>query len=386
MIKFVNGNFFDYDADIRINTVNCVGVMGAGVALAFREKYPDMFKEYASVCRKKEIEPGKPHVWESGDLFSKPLTIINLPTKIHWRNKSEYEYIDKGLKWLKNYLKNKQGKIVSLPALGCGHGGLDWDIVKEKIHHYLDDSPAEILVFEPNISKAIKKDMLIDLELESKLRKNDIETLHFNNKEYPVSLKLFTEKSLFLKGNLSNLSKKTITIISSTKPEDKEKQVINDFLSFITNNHFNILVGNSAYDKKIIKSIKNNIISIMLPSGIQIFCEKNVNFEICNNSNYLFLSLGNPKIEFDRKEYITSVFARIYLSDIVLFTTPKLDWVKKHKIKFKKYNGDKFYINYQELSSDIKHTLKELLIKKINKDARTLKPKFELIIEKHNKT
>ena len=380
MIKFVSGNFFDYDTDIRVNTVNCVGVMGAGVALAFKEKYPEMFKEYVSMCRKKEVEPGKPHAWNSGDLFSKPLTIINLPTKIHWRNKSEYEYIDKGLVWLKDYLKDKKGLSVSLPALGCGHGGLDWNIVKEKISFYLDDSPAKVLVFEPSASKAVKNEIIINTKLKEQLQSFGIEILSTSDNKYPISLKLFTEKTLFKKGSLSNLSKKTISLISSTKPDEKEKNIIENFLSFITDKNFNIIIGSSSFEKKIIKSNKHQSFTIILPSGLQIFCQKKINEQICDNRNNLILSIGNPNIEFDKKEYMTSVFARIFLSDIVLFTTPKLDWLKKHKNKLQKYNGNKFFINYKEIPNEIKQELYFLLFKGINRDAKTFKPKFELFL------
>ena len=69
MIEYVKGDFFDYKADIRINTVNCVGVMGAGVALEFKNKYPEMYKTYVEVCKRKEIAPGNPFVWEEYDLF-----------------------------------------------------------------------------------------------------------------------------------------------------------------------------------------------------------------------------------------------------------------------------------------------------------------------------
>jgi len=71
MIKFVKGDFFDYEADIRINTVNCVGVMGAGVALLFKNKFPDMFKDYSNACSKGIVIPGKPHVWLDNDMFKK---------------------------------------------------------------------------------------------------------------------------------------------------------------------------------------------------------------------------------------------------------------------------------------------------------------------------
>ena len=100
MIEFVTGNFFDYDADIRVNTVNCVGVMGAGVALMFKNKFPAMFNDYYRACKENKVAPGIPHIWEEVDLFSS-LIIINFPTKVHWKNPSEYEYIEKGLVWLR---------------------------------------------------------------------------------------------------------------------------------------------------------------------------------------------------------------------------------------------------------------------------------------------
>jgi len=385
MIRYVEGNLFDYDTDIRVNTVNCVGVMGAGVALAFKNKYPLMNKEYISLCKKGLIKPGEPTIWSSGDLFSKKLTIINFPTKDHWKNKSEYEYIEKGLEWLKDYLKDKEGLSLSLPALGCGHGGLDWEVVKEKIKLYLSDSPAEILIFEPSTSKSVKKDMLLNQDLKLKLAKDNITILNSNDNKYPITLKKFSEKILFAKGNLDNLSKQSITLICSTKPEIKEKEIIKNFLEFIKNDNINLVFGNSAFDKKTIKELNNKTVTITMPSGLKIFCDKKINQEICENQNTLLLSMGDPFIEFDKKEYMNSVLARIYLSDIVFFTTPKLDWIKKYNKKLTQYNGNMFYINYKELEDNIKQDLLKLSIKEINKDAKTLLPKFDLITKRYNK-
>lgn len=148
MIKFINGNMFETPADVRINTVNCVGVMGAGVALAFKKQYPDMFKDYKKECKQGNIRPGKPHVW-TDYRFEGNTIIINFPTKDHWRPPSKYEYIEVGLDWLKTFLQNKGKVSVTLPALGCGNGGLDWDKVKESITNHLEDLDAEIFVFEP---------------------------------------------------------------------------------------------------------------------------------------------------------------------------------------------------------------------------------------------
>jgi O-acetyl-ADP-ribose deacetylase (regulator of RNase III) len=145
MIKFVGGDFFDYHADIRINTVNCVGVMGAGVALQFKDKYPKMYDEYVKACNSESIKIGHPQVWQDNSAFSNDRTIIiNFPTKNHWKNPSKYEYIEEGLEWLKGFLKDKPGLTITVPALGCGHGGLDWAIVKGMISTYLQDIPMTI--------------------------------------------------------------------------------------------------------------------------------------------------------------------------------------------------------------------------------------------------
>lgn len=141
---------FETSADIRVNTVNCVGVMGAGVALAFKTRFPEMFKEYKRACEAGEIRPGKLHVWKSltGDW------IINFPTKRHWRDKSRYKDIEDGLVALHDYLKDKGRIRIVLPALGCGHGGLDWGKVSVLIEERLKDLEAEIIVFEPGDSLA----------------------------------------------------------------------------------------------------------------------------------------------------------------------------------------------------------------------------------------
>ncbi len=153
MIRYTQGNIFDVPADIRVNTVNCVGVMGAGVALAFKNRYPEMFRKYAKACRSGEVEPGKPHIWEKREL-DEIVTVVNLPTKDHWKQPSEYEYVEKGLRWLRAFLENRGKVRVALPALGCGHGGLDWLLVQKMIERTLGDLVAEIIVFEPSTSHA----------------------------------------------------------------------------------------------------------------------------------------------------------------------------------------------------------------------------------------
>lgn len=144
MINFVDGSLFDQKFDIIINTTNCVGIMGKGVALEFKKRYPKMFKEYRKLCLNKKFTPGDIWVWNKNEDH-----IINFMTKDHWRNPSKYQYIKKGLKLLHEYLKQFNSIKIAIPALGCGHGGLDWKIVSKLITENLQDLNIEIYIFNP---------------------------------------------------------------------------------------------------------------------------------------------------------------------------------------------------------------------------------------------
>lgn len=144
-VRFVAGDLFNQSADIRVNTVNCVGVMGKGVALMFKIQYPLMFHDYKMACQQGLVIPGKLHIWTAPD----NTVVINFPTKRHWRNSSLYADIKIGLVALKAYLEDAGKVTVALPALGCGHGGLDWCRVSKLIRKYLSGLDAIIYVFEP---------------------------------------------------------------------------------------------------------------------------------------------------------------------------------------------------------------------------------------------
>lgn len=152
MIKLATGNMFDIDADVLVNTVNCVGVMGCGVALAFKHRYPEMFQSYHNICKRKTntLLPGMIHEYKTSD----GKTVLNFATKNHWKNPSKSSYIESGLRRLKSWLSGCQpGTIVALPVLGCGHGGLDWDVVLEMIQEQLSGlDHIDIYVFQPQDS------------------------------------------------------------------------------------------------------------------------------------------------------------------------------------------------------------------------------------------
>lgn len=343
MIEFVKGDFFEFDADIRINTVNCVGVMGAGVALAFKNKYPEMFKEYAKDCKLGLIKPGLPSVWNNTDMFTKELEIINFPTKNHWRKPSEYEYVENGLKWLSDYLKQKSYSIVTLPALGCGHGGLDWIKVKQLIEVHLADSQHKIYVFEPSSSKKVEKLAHNSAENINLLAQEKIKTISSKSVDYPEDLRLLTEKDLYI-FNCNNNSIKSydISIISSTKPCLAEVELVKSVVNHCEEHRLSILFGSSEFDKKMaFEAIKKGItVGVFMPSGILKSAQKaNSNQDL---PSLTLLSIGNPFEAFDRKAYIPSVLSRLFLTDKAIFTTTKLEWVSKQAKNINK-SRSKFY-------------------------------------------
>ena len=149
MINFSKGNLLDCDAEALVNTVNTVGVMGKGVALMFKEAYPENFAAYEEACRLKEVRVGTMFVTEREQMFG-PKWIINFPTKAHWRFPSKLEWIVDGLDDLKRVIAEKQIRSIALPPLGAGNGGLNWKDVRPVIEHALKDLPGvTVTVYEP---------------------------------------------------------------------------------------------------------------------------------------------------------------------------------------------------------------------------------------------
>lgn len=152
MIEFVQeGDLLEEQVDALVNTVNCIGVMGRGVALQFKNKFPDNFKIYEAACKRKEVVPGKMFVTMNGLLG--PRWIINFPTKRHWRNPSRMVDIELGLDNLVTQIRHLGIKSIAIPPLGCGLGGLDWRVVRSLIERKLSElDDVHIRVFEPNNS------------------------------------------------------------------------------------------------------------------------------------------------------------------------------------------------------------------------------------------
>lgn len=136
------GNIFESNCATIVNTVNCVGVMGKGIALEFKKKYPEMFMEYVLKCDRGEVKTGVPYVYQNNEI-----SILNFPTKDHWRSPSRLSYVVDGLNWfIANYEKYGINSI-AFPPLGCGNGGLSWSVVGPIMYQKLNKLPIYIEMY-----------------------------------------------------------------------------------------------------------------------------------------------------------------------------------------------------------------------------------------------
>ena len=142
MVKVLMGDILKSKAHALVNTVNCVGIMGKGIALEFKEQFPDMFNDYVARCNRNEVRLGKPYLFKR----LTPPWILNFPTKGHWRSVSRIEDIVKGLKYLLQHYKEWGITSLAVPPLGCGQGQLEWKIVGPTLYRYLNqlDIPVEL--------------------------------------------------------------------------------------------------------------------------------------------------------------------------------------------------------------------------------------------------
>lgn len=138
------------NAEALVNTVNTVGVMGKGIALQFKEEFPNNFTTYVNACRSGELVPGKLLITKEKNKAGEEKTIINFPTKKHWKNPSQYEYIKDGLIELVNAINEHKISSIAIPPLGCGNGGLKWEMVKKMMVEALKNTDIDICIYEPD--------------------------------------------------------------------------------------------------------------------------------------------------------------------------------------------------------------------------------------------
>ena len=148
-MELTQGNLLEADVEALVNTVNCVGIMGKGIALQFKKAFPENYEAYRKACKAEEVRPGRMFIFRTGRLHN-PKFIVNFPTKRHWKGKSRIEDIESGLRALVTDVRELQIRSIAVPPLGCGFGGLAWDEVRPLIAAAFATIPdVHVLLFEP---------------------------------------------------------------------------------------------------------------------------------------------------------------------------------------------------------------------------------------------
>ena len=145
MITYKEGSIFDSKMQVLVNTVNCVGAMGKGIALEYKNLYPDMYQKYRSFCLKGQLKIGQLYLWSNGENH-----VLNFPTKDHWKQSSKLYYLEEGLLNFRNTFEQRGIKSIAFPQLGCQNGGLNWEReVKPLMEKYLSNLtiPVEIWIY-----------------------------------------------------------------------------------------------------------------------------------------------------------------------------------------------------------------------------------------------
>lgn len=160
MITYVVGDIFQSPAQVLTNPVNCVGVMGKGLALEFKNRYPDLFTDYKARCNRNEVRLGVPYLWEND--YGQ---VLNFPTKGDWKENSVLQNIERGLKYLAENYQRMGIQSLAMPPLGCGLGGLKWSEVFPIIEKYLKDIPdIEVYVYESEVHRSLRNSNEKELE------------------------------------------------------------------------------------------------------------------------------------------------------------------------------------------------------------------------------
>ena len=150
MVRFKTGDILAEDVEVLVNAVNCVGIMGRGIALQFKRAFPENFSAYAEACKRGEVKPGSMFVFETCALTN-PKYIVNFPTKRHWRGASRIEDIEAGLADLARLIRERNIREIAVPPLGSGLGGLEWTEVRQLIQDVLRDfEDLDAVIFEPS--------------------------------------------------------------------------------------------------------------------------------------------------------------------------------------------------------------------------------------------
>jgi O-acetyl-ADP-ribose deacetylase (regulator of RNase III) len=382
MISEATGDLFRINAQVRVNTVNCVGVMGAGIALAFRHKYPAMFEDYKAKCRRGDIRPGRIDVWSASD----GTYVVNFPTKVHWREPSRYEYIDEGLTSLREFLVQLKDVTVALPALGCGHGGLDWSRVRPMIESKLGNLRANIVVFAPEYSRQVGHSAVIGRLSEEGFREYNLATSSSTasvrrnaNRDRP------TRRVVFVSGDEELLSSEWVGLVPSKEPGERELRAIGAIANELTKRDTPPTIAlieashKSAEIVNLFLQCKLSVV-VILPFGPLSNSMRPLDRASRYSSpGHVFVSIAKPE---ERCSSVTFSRALSFMearSSRILLTDPKPQWIEGDIARVLS-RREIFYIDYDSLSPELAANRK-VSAHPVRRRAQTGQPNLEPIFK-----
>lgn len=377
MIEFTKGDMFDVPVDVRVNTVNCVGVMGAGVALAFKNRYPDMFKDYQNACRDGRVRPGTLYIWKR--LMGE--WVINFPTKRDWRDPSRYEDILSGLDALRSYLR-EQGQIsVALPALGCGHGGLDWSKVAPMIKDRLGELDARILVFEPADSLRAGQ-AAQDIPTEEQLIA--LETFGFKF----VELSSRNEGAglparVLAKGDPTLVTRRWVALLPSKELTEREKLALDAVARQMALSAESVtvaLVHTTRSTERIAELFLNHGVAVVLILPFGPLVRKPIARTPTDNrlAPFTMISLAAPSGAWSRLILAQSLSLLKAGASSVLLSDPAPNWLSDKTVHTWS-ERPVFYLRYDSLSEDVRRMLDHEGARPIGRRSDTGEPNLALL-------
>ena len=339
---------FNSPFDIRVNTVNCVGVMGAGVALAFKRRYPEMFLAYKKACEVNEVRPGELYIWKKNDND----WIVNFPTKRDWRGKSRYHDIASGLLALRKYLEGL-GKIkIALPALGCGNGGLDWNVVLPMIVKELEDLEAEVHVFEPENSRKIGQQALLNEINHSLLELGDYgfgAAEFFRTKDQQAS-------RFFIKADWNPFAYRWISLFPSKDLSDREIEALNSIAVQLHTESGSIavvLLYKVRSSLEVVEIFSKNRINVILilPFGPLSNMKLARDFDNIDSSRVAVISFSEPKQKWSNMLGISANNFIFENATGALLSDPSSEVI--NEVNLKRWRYDPFvFVRYRDHSTE----------------------------------
>lgn len=332
MLEYRTGDLFALDTDILVNTVNCKGVMGAGLALAFKTRYPAMFADYQRKCKAGRIKPGGIDEWTDPRTGK---TILNFATKDHWREPSRYEYIRDGLVLLREYLAARGEASVALPALGAGHGGLEWTRVREMIEQHLDDLHAEITVFSPIDSREVGRKVAsgYDEATRKLLHDQGILIVGPGDADYPTALRGRSAARICIKGDVNRLDRPLLAILPSNQPDEQEQKEAIACINVLVDKQVTCLVGyRPGVERGVIRTLLDHRrdVVILLEAGIGEFKIRKDLSDVWDDSHVTIVSASGPFQKWQPALATTARDISIMLSSALLITNPSPGWLGRY--------------------------------------------------------